>query len=97
MATTAAAAEEAGELDLAVRCWWRALVADLDDLGALDERPAGTAGEYRDEVAARAGDLGEPFDRCTDVFEPVWYGGRPADATGLRAARSAADRTDPPR
>ena len=65
----------------AVRDRLRAVVRELETRGVLDPR----AGRTADEVAAEAGrqvpGVADDLRRGTTVFDEVWYGGRPADAT----------------
>lgn len=77
----AAAHEQRGEWRLALRCRYRALVADLAGRGVVEEIPGRTAGEYRAEVWGNAPAAVEPFTRATRLFERAWYGNLPTDAT----------------
>ena len=72
--------ERAGEWRHALRCRYRALVADLAGRGVLDEIPGRTAGEYRSELAVAVPAAGPPFAGATELFERAWYGGRPTGA-----------------
>lgn len=83
----AIAAEQAGDMAEAVRCHWRARVADLADGGIVDERPSATAGEYRRDVAAGDATAAREFDGPTEVFEDVWYGSSPAGPETVAAVR----------
>jgi hypothetical protein len=69
----------------ALRCRYRALVADLVRRGTIPELPGRTAGEYARDVAAREPDAAVAFAAATELFEAVWYGG--ADAGPGEAAR----------
>lgn len=72
----AATAEAGGQLREAVRCHYRALVAELAADGLVEEVPGRTAGEYRAEVAGRAPGAVAAFGRATDRFEVAWYAER---------------------
>lgn len=65
----------------AVRERLRAVVRELEDRGVVEPRPGRTA----DEVAAEAGavlpGLAGSLREGVRVFDEVWYGGRPADAS----------------
>jgi hypothetical protein len=76
----AAAHEAAGEWRAALRCRWRALVADLDGRGLVEEVPGRTAGEYRRQVAVALPGAAPDFDAATALFEEAWYGEHPAGA-----------------
>lgn len=83
------AAERAGDWRQAVRCRYRALVADLHARGLLEEVPGRTSGEYRREVATTLPAGSPPFSAASDTFDRVFYGGRragPDDAAAVRAA-----------
>lgn len=69
----AAAHEAAGRWRDALRCTWRATVADLSARGLLDEVPGRTTGEYRTEVARSLPDAADSFSRATALFEDAWY------------------------
>lgn len=72
----------------AVRCRYRALVADLASRGVVEEIPGRTSGEYRGEVASTRPSAAQDFSTASDVFDRAWYGGIPAgpgDAARLRA------------
>lgn len=87
----AAALEGAGEWRAALRCRYRALVADLAARGLVDEVPGRTAGEYRAEVAENVPLVAEPFAGATTLFERAWYGGAAVgagDASRFRALES---------
>lgn len=75
----ASAHEQRGEWRLALRCRYRALVADLAGRGVVEEIPGRTTGEYRAEVWSSAPAAVEPFTRATRLFERAWYGNLPAD------------------
>ncbi|HLY82838.1 MAG TPA: DUF4129 domain-containing protein [Acidimicrobiales bacterium] len=62
----------------ALRCRYRALVADLAGRGVVEEIPGRTAGEYRGEVAVRAPGVSPLFRDATERFEGAWYGGVPS-------------------
>jgi hypothetical protein len=79
----AEAHEAAGEWRQAVRCRYRALVADLSTRGVVEEVPGRTSGEYRGEVARNLPAAAEAFSGATEVFDRAWYGRRP---TGEREA-----------
>lgn len=72
--------EAAGRWRAALRCRWRALVADLAGRGLVVEAPGRTAGEYRRQVEEAAPAAAADFDAATALFEDAWYGDRAADA-----------------
>jgi hypothetical protein len=59
----------------ALRCRYRALVADLVRRGTIPEQPGRTAGEYARDVAAQEPEVAPAFSAATELFEAVWYGG----------------------
>jgi hypothetical protein len=73
----AAAHQAAGRWRDALRCRYRALVAELVGRGLVEEIPGRTSGEYRQDVNAVVPAAGPAFDRATDLFEQAWYGDRP--------------------
>jgi hypothetical protein len=85
-------AELDGDLDEAVRCWWRAGVAGLDAEGALEERTSGTVGEYEALVASRASGRSADLEAAGRRFESVWYGGHGADDDDVAAIRERSGR-----
>jgi hypothetical protein len=70
----AEAHEAAGEWRQAVRCRYRALVADLASHGVVEEVPGRTSGEYRGEVSRNLPTASEAFAGATEVFDRAWYG-----------------------
>ena len=70
----AAAHDAAGEWRQALRCRYRALVADLAAAGKVREVPGRTTGEYRVEVARTLPRAAADFSAATDLFERAWYG-----------------------
>ncbi|HUH06605.1 MAG TPA: DUF4129 domain-containing protein [Egibacteraceae bacterium] len=66
--------EGAGRWRDAVRCRYRALLAELAVDRIVDERPGRTAGEYVAEVRVRAPAAAEPFEAVTETFQIAWYG-----------------------
>jgi hypothetical protein len=70
----AEAHERAGAWRAAVRCRYRALVAELAARGLVDEVPGRTAGEYRREVRRSLPDAAADFAGATELFELAWYG-----------------------
>lgn len=93
----AEAALRGGRIAEAVRCAYRAVVARLALLGAVEEVPGRTVGEYRQQVTARRPEFADAFTTASDVFERVWYARRPADAgdvdTVVTTARALGERT----
>ena len=73
----AARHEREGRWRDALRCRYRALVADLARRGVVEEVPGRTAGEYRAAVAASVPYAGADFTGATELFENAWYGDRP--------------------
>jgi hypothetical protein len=79
----AEAHERAGAWRPAVRCRYRALVAELAARGLVDEVPGRTAGEYRRELRRNLPDAAADFAGATELFELAWYG---RGETGAREA-----------
>jgi Domain of unknown function (DUF4129) len=88
----AAGHEAAGRWRQAVRCHYRALVADLAARGLVDEVPGRTAGEYRAEVTASAPTAAADFGGATELFERAWYGNRPTGPDEAERLRHLAGR-----
>jgi hypothetical protein len=88
----AEAHERAGEWRQALRCRYRALVADLAGRGLVEEVPGRTAGEYRGEVRRNAPGAAEAFSGATDLFERAWYGRAPTGADDASHFRDLAGR-----
>jgi hypothetical protein len=63
----------AGRWRDALRCSWRAVVADLAALGLVEEVPGRTTGEYQARVARTVPSGAEHFSRATRLFEDAWY------------------------
>lgn len=87
----AAAHEGRGEWKAALRCRYRALVADLAARGLVDEVPGRTAGEYRREVRRSLPDAAGEFGTATDLFERAWYGDRPTGVAENSRFKALAD------
>lgn len=75
----------------ALRCRYRALVAELAAAGLLDEVPGRTAREYLVAIRADHPDAAEPFARATSAFEAAWYTRRAVTRADVRAVRQSAD------
>jgi hypothetical protein len=88
----AEAHERAGEWRQAVRCRYRALVADLAVRGLLEEVPGRTAGEYRGEVRRSAPLVADDFAGATELFELAWYARWPTGRDDAGRLRTLADR-----
>jgi hypothetical protein len=88
----AEAHERAGEWRQAVRCRYRALVADLAGRGVLNEIPGRTAGEYRTELGDALPAASPQFAGATELFEGAWYGHRPTGEADAAHFRDLADR-----
>jgi hypothetical protein len=87
----AEAAERAGQWRQALRCRYRALMAELADRGLVEEVAGRTAGEYRLEVAGAAPAVAAPFAGATELFERAWYGDRPTGQDDAARFRGLAD------
>jgi hypothetical protein len=87
----AIAYEQAGSWRNALRCRYRALVAELAGRGVLDEVPGTTAGEYRIAVGRRVPAVGRPFGQASDLFERAWYGDEPGGPDEAGQFRRLAD------
>lgn len=88
----AAAAEATGRWGAAVHARYHALIAGLADDDVLSADPSTTSGEHRAAYNAAAG--ARPldrarFDRATDRYESVWFGGAPAAASHSRELAEA--------
>ena len=83
--------ESRGEWKQAVRCRYRALVADLVARRAIRDLPGRTTGEYRSEVSAAVPEAGAAFGGASELFERAWYGNRPTGPTESERFRSLAD------
>ena len=83
----AAAHEAAGRWPEALRCWWRAVVAELASRGRLEEVPGRTTGEHRAALARSLPSAAADFSRATRLFEDAWYAAvevGPAEAALVR-------------
>lgn len=84
----AAQHEAAGRWRDALRCRYRALVAELAGNGLLDDLPGKTTGEERADIDVAAPDASPSFREATELFDDVWYGDArtgPEDAARFRS------------
>jgi len=81
----AAAHAAAGRWREALRCRYRAVVAELADRGTVDPAPGRTTGEERRQVAERVPELGGAFEGVADTFDRVVYGDEPAGPADVAA------------
>ncbi|HEX6256427.1 MAG TPA: DUF4129 domain-containing protein [Euzebyales bacterium] len=75
----------------ALRCLYRALLADLVSVGAIDEVAGRTARGYLRDVTASAPDAEGPMSIVTEAFESAWYDGGAVTASDVARVRTAAD------
>jgi Domain of unknown function (DUF4129) len=73
----AEALEAKGDWKGALRCRYRALVAELIARRLVRDMPGRTTGEYRADVRSSLPDAGPGFTGATELFERAWYGDRP--------------------
>lgn len=86
----AAEHEAAREWDLAVRCHYRAAMAELADSRKITDLPGATTGDWEREAIANS--VSErPVEALTDVFDGVWYGETGAGSREVEVARSAGE------
>jgi hypothetical protein len=64
----------------ALRCRYRALVAELADLRLVDQVPGRTSGDYERAVRALVPEAAEQFSAVTRLFERCWYDQDASDA-----------------
>lgn len=74
----------------AVRCRYRALLADLAAAGLIDEIAGRTAGEYLAAVRNDVPPAGDAFAEVTRRFEAAWYGQGTTTGDDVAAFRQAA-------
>ncbi|CAN5788163.1 hypothetical protein BH23ACT10_BH23ACT10_18710 [soil metagenome] len=74
----------------ALRCHYRALLADLITAGMIDEVAGRTARGYLRDVTEAAPDTAEPMTAVTVAFEAAWYDRREVTASDVDALRTAA-------
>jgi hypothetical protein len=68
----------------AVRARFRAVIRELEERGVLDPRPGRTAGEVAREGGAAVPVIAAQLRAAADVFDEIWYGGRPAGEPAYR-------------
>jgi hypothetical protein len=88
----AASCEASGDWRNALLARYRALVAELDRRGVVDEIAGRTTGEYRREVARALPVAGDDFAGVTDLFEQSRYGDRDVGPDDAASARLLSER-----
>lgn len=86
----AAAHEQAARWREAVRCRYRALLAELAAAGLVEEVRGRTSGEYRAAVASDVPAASVAFDEATRAFDLAWYGHDDVSADDVTALQEAA-------
>ncbi len=84
--------EARGQWKPALRCRYRALVADLVARKVVRDLAGHTTGEYRADVAAALPEAAADFGGATELFERAWYGDRPTGPDENAHFRDLADR-----
>lgn len=84
--------ERAGRWRDAVRCRYRAQLAELAAAGLVDEIAGRTSGEYLAAVRADVPTAADAFSDVTRRFETAWYGHGDTTAEDVRAFAQAAAR-----
>jgi hypothetical protein len=82
--------EDAREWASALRCHYRALLADLIAAEMIDEIAGRTARGYLHDVIGAAPDAAQPMTAVTAAFEAAWYDRREVTQADVRALRDAA-------
>ena len=83
--------EARGDWAGALRCRYRALLAEFVDAGIVDEVAGRTARDYLREVTAAAPTTSAALAEVTEAFEATWYDRRPVTAGDVDAVATAAD------
>jgi hypothetical protein len=83
--------EAQGKWKDALRCRYRALVADLVDRGVVQDVAGRTTGEYRREVASTLPTHATEFAGATELFERAWYGDEPTGEDESEQFRALSD------
>ena len=89
----AEAAAAAGDWRQALRCRYRALVADFAANGLVEEVPGRTTGEYLRVVEENVPAAAEAFAVATRTFEAAWYGHADVQAADVEAFAATAHRS----
>lgn len=84
--------EAAGDWKEALRCRYRAMVADLVDRSVLPDIPGRTVGEHRRDVQAAVPDATADFHGAAELFERAWYGEYPTGQPENEQFRTLSDR-----
>jgi hypothetical protein len=82
----------AGRWAEALRCRYRATVAELAERQLIAESDATTTGETRAAVAARSPQAAPAMAEATDRFDAVWYGGEIADQGAADQVAASSER-----
>lgn len=82
-----------GEWRDAVRCHYRALLAELAAEGLVEEVAGRTSGEYLALVGVGLPDAAAPFEDATRAFEAAWYGHEQPSSQDVAGFRDAAAAT----
>jgi Domain of unknown function (DUF4129) len=90
-AAEAAVHEAAGEWRDALRCRYRALVAELATRGLVEEIPGRTTREYESLIRTRLPERSGAFDEASDMFEAAWYGYQPSGRAEGERFKALAD------
>ena len=82
----------AGRFTEAVRERMRAIVRELETRGVLEPRPGRTADEVAREAGAAVPAIAGDLRAAAEIFDEVWYGGRPVTPRSEARMRQADDR-----
>jgi hypothetical protein len=82
----------AGRFAEAVRERMRAIVRELETRGVLEPRPGRTADEVARDAGAAVPAIAGDLRAAAEIFDEVWYGGRPATTQSEALMRQADDR-----
>jgi hypothetical protein len=82
----------AGRFAEAVRERMRAIVRELETRGVLEPRPGRTADEVARDAGAAVPAIAGDLRAAAEIFDEVWYGGRPATTQSETLMRQADDR-----
>ena len=81
--------EAAGRWRDAIRCRYRATLAEMAAGGLVEEVAGRTSGEYRATVEQDVPAAAQPFARVTLAFEEAWYGHGETTHSDVLAMREA--------